>query len=206
MTVLALGLVVFLGVSRVVRRKDSGAVWVLAVLTIVGVQVWVGGDRLDGYQLRILGQRFHLAAVESGSGLTVSGDRGASDVFVEGAGRQPLATLHSPEDGAVQVSRGVGRGGVVAVRRRSFTGASWELLGAASLSPGDVIRVQGPEGESVEATFRRDRSTMLQKLGVGGTIDRVSGTTPAAVATVPYPEGSGWLGLFPRRPNVNWTT
>lgn len=216
MTVLLLGAVTLLGARWMIKRPgcgSGGALWALALGILVAGQIWVARDRLASYQVRLLGQRFQVGAANGSPARprTISGDRDAADLHVPGIGNEPVAVLEvdSAGDGerAVSVAAAEGTLGVVAVRiPRGWGGARWELLRSVALEPGDRVTVRH-EGTEAELTFVRRRMPVLGWLGVTGTVDEVvvwvgGGVGGEARVEVPYPEGAGVTGLFPRRPGL----
>ena len=220
MTILLLGAVTLLGARWMMKRPGcglGGSFWVLAMGVLVAGQIWVARDRLASYQVRLLGQRFQVGAANEDPARprTISGDRDAADLHVPGIGNEPVAVLEvdGAGDGApsVFVTAAGGTLGVVAVRiPRGLGGARWEVLRSVALEPGDRIRVRR-EGVEAELAFVRRRVPVLGWLGVTGTVDEVvvrgGGGAGGVVAgevrgEVPYPEGAGVMGLFPRRPGV----
>ena len=216
MTILLLGAVTLLGARWMMKRPGrgpDGSFWVLAMGVLVAGQIWVARDRLASYQVRLLGQRFQVgAANEDAARLrTISGDRDAADLHVPGIGNEPVAVLEVDAAGngapSVSVTAAEGTLGVVAVRTpRGWGGARWEVLRSVALEPGDRIAVRHGEIEA-ELAFARRRVPVLGWLAVTGTLDevvvRVGGAGGGeARVEVPYPEGAGVVGLFPRRPSV----
>ncbi|MDE2763182.1 MAG: hypothetical protein OXQ94_07200 [Gemmatimonadota bacterium] len=220
MTILLLGAVTLLGARRMMKRPGrgpNGSFWVLAMGVLVTGQIWVARDRLASYQVRLLGQRFQVGAANEGPARprTISGDRDAADLHVPGIGDEPVAVLEVDTAGdgepSVFVTAAGGSLGVVAVRApRGWGGARWEVLRSVALEPGDRITVRR-EGVEAELAFARRRVPVLGWLGVTGTVDEVvvrAGGGEGGIAggearvEVPYPEGAGVMGLFPRRPSV----
>ena len=216
MTILLLGAVTLLGARWMMKRPGrglDGSFWVPAMGVLVAGQIWVARDRLASYQVRLLGQRFHVGAANEGPARprTISGDRDAADLHVPGIGDEPVAVLEVDAVGdgapAVFLTAAGGTLGVVAVRApRGLGRARWEVLRSVALEPGDRITVRG-EGVGAELAFVRRRAPVLGWLGVTGTVDevvvRAGGVEGGEVRReVPYPEGAGVMGLFPRRPSV----
>ncbi len=216
MTILLLGAVTLLGARWMMKRPGrgpDGSFWVLAMGVLVTGQIWVARDRLASYQVRLLGQRFQVGAANEDPARprTISGDRDAADLHVPGIGDEPVAVLEvdAVGDGApsVFVTAAEGTLGVVAVRApRGWGGARWEVLRSVALEPGDRIAVRR-EGVEAELAFVRRRVPVLGWLAVMGTVDEVAvrvGRREGGEVRVevPYPEGAGVMGLFPRRPSV----
>ena len=216
MTILLLGAVTLLGARWMMKRPGcglDGSFWVLAMGVLVAGQIWVARDRLASYQVRLLGQRFQVGTANEDTvrPRTISGDQDAADLHVPGIGDEPVAVLDvdAASDGApsVFVTAAGGTLGVVAVRVAPGWGrARWEVLRSVALEPGDRIAVRR-EGVEAELAFVRRRVPVLGWLGVTGTVDEVvvweGGVEGGEVRVeVPYPEGAGVMGLFPRRPSV----
>ena len=219
MTILLLGAVALFGARWMMKRPDGGSgapLWVLAMGVLVVGQIWVQRDRLASYQLRLLGQRFRVGAPggDPVRARAISGDRDAADIHVPGIGNDPVAVLEVDVVGdsarSVSVATAQGTLGVVAVRgERGWGRARWQVLRSVALEPGDRIAVRRNGVEAV-LTFSRKRVPVLGWLAVAGTVDEVGvraragdGRVEGEVRVeVPYPEGAGVMGLFPRRPSV----
>ena len=221
MTVLLLGLVTLLGSGWMIRRSaPSGraCLWVLAIGTLTAGQTCWQRDRLASYQVRLLGQRFQ--AGDGGLVAEVSGDRERADYYLPGAGNDPVAVLQrdSADGVVVRVPDPTTAAAVAVVTTPGrWRGGERVVLGSVSVEPGDRIRVGGEGGTEV-FTFLRSKVSLLQKTGIGGTRDQLrlgtsggdpiaDGSNPMADASVPsvvvpYPEGTGVLGLFRRRPGI----
>ena len=218
MTILLLGAVALFGARWMMKRPDGGSgapLWVLAMGVLVVGQIRVQHDRLASYQLRLLGQRFQVGAPDGdpAHARTISGDRDAADIHVPGIGNDPVAVLEVDVVGdsarSVSVVAAEGKVGVVVVRgERGWGVARSQVLRSVALEPGDRIAVRRNGVEAV-VTFVRRRVPVL--LAVTGTVDEVAvrvgvgegGSVRGEVrVTVPYPEGAGVMGLFPRRPSV----
>lgn len=219
MTVLLIGLVAVVGACWIARRPSQGRLsaflWVLALSLLAIGQIWFQRDQFASYQLRLLGQRFHVAADDARS-RTLSGDRATADLYVPGIGQEPIARLEVHRglaDGAqdslelgdlgadtvisVILVPAEGMQGVVAAR----TDDGWEFLRSAPLEPGDRI-VVSRGGREAQLEFRRS------KLWLGrfrGPVDSIAVSSDASVATaaeIPYPDAPSLLGLFAKRPSV----
>ena len=181
-----IGLVALVGVWTVRRRPGAAPWFALAVGVLVVAQIAWARGRLDGYHLRILGQRFAWAEAPA---LEISGEPDRSDVYVGGAGLDPLAYVGRNGD-SLSLERGPGRGGLV-LTRRSGADPGWTVLGSVPLEDGDRIGW----GSSSEWTFR-----VTESPGRGALHRWVRDDGEAR--SVPYPEGAGFLGFFPSRPDV----
>ena len=219
MTILLLGAVALFGARWMMKRPGRGTgapLLVLAMGLLVAGQMRVQRDRLASYQLRLLGQRFQVGAPNGGAvrARAISGDRDAADIHVPGIGNHPVAVLEVDVVGdsarSVSVVAAEGELGVVAVRvERGWGRARWQVLRSVVLEPGDRIAVHRTGVEAV-LTLSRKRVPVLGWLAVTGTVDEVGvrvGTGDGRVGgevrvEVPYPEGAGVMGLFPRRPSV----
>ena len=220
MTILLLGALALLGARWTMKRPGRGIgapLLVLAMGLLVLGQIWAQRDRLSSYQLRLLGQRFSVEAVNGDAvpARTISGDRDAADLHVPGIGRDPVAVLNVDAAGdgtrSVSVVAAGGTLGVVAVRvERAWGRARWRVLRSVPLAPGDRMEVRR-DGLEASLTFARTRVPVLGWLAVTGSVDEmvvrvgaVEGGVPGGEARVevPYPEGAGVMGLFPRRPGV----
>lgn len=214
MTVLLLGLVTLLGSGWMMRQSaPSGraCLWVLAIGALTAGQACWQRDRLASYQVRLLGQRFQ--AGDGGLVAEVSGDRERADYYLPGAGNDPVAVLQreSADGVVVRVLDPTTAAAVAVVTTPGrWRGGERVVLGSVSVEPGDRIRVGGEGGTEV-FTFLRSTVSPLQKAGIGGTRDQLrlgtgggdavaDASVPSVV--VPYPEGTGVFGLFPRRPGV----
>ena len=209
MTILLLGAVAVFGARWMVERSTRGfraSLWVLAMGLLVTGQIWVQRDRLASYQLRLLGQRFDVAASDDTPvrARAVSGDRDGADIYVPGIGTDPVAVLEvgGAGDGgrSVAVAAAGGTLGVVAVRtQRGWRRGRWSLLRSVALESGDRIRVRRGGAEAVMTYVRTGAvDEVVVRWPEGG--DALAGGDVRV--TVPYPEGAGVLGLFRRRPSV----
>jgi hypothetical protein len=195
MTLLLLGLVAALAAWRLTRHRTTrnGVLWVAPLALLVTLQLLSSGDLLTGYQIRVLAQRFALSGEESGR--VISGDREGSDVYVEGAGTTPVARLARAGD-TLRLDAGDGSGSIVLARTRHGPGPDWTVLRSVPLREGARIRLAQGDA-SFLWTFQRTPSV----LGLRGSVDRLTGDGGGTVA-IPYPEGAGFLGLFPGHPSV----
>ena len=184
----AIGLLVLLGIGRL-RGGARIAPWLaLGVGLLVVGQIWWAGARVDGYQLRVLGQRF---SVEDGAGREISGDPDRGDIYVAGTGHESLAVLTSRGD-TLALERGPGRGALV-LARSPATGEGWRVLGSVPLQDGDRVALADPD--VVLWTFRTSGTTWA------GDVHRWV-DEQGREAVVPYPDGAGTMGLFPSRPDA----
>jgi len=227
MSVLLLGLIALVGSGWMARRSSPGrraCLWVLAIGVVAGGSIWFHGDRLASYQVKLLGQRFQPRS--GGVVAEVSGDRDRADYYLPGAGNDPVAVLVRDSAGGIVVraTDPTAASAVAVVRTpRRWRGTDHVVLSSVAVAPGDRIRVGSPDGGPAEVfAFARSKVSLAQKAGIGGTCDELvhmtgggdadgssaddgsadDGSADARTVVVPYPDGSGVLGLFPRRPGV----